>query len=77
MKTKIRREVLNLTLKNWEKIDKITINGYYIEVTPKELIDLIGISGGSFIGGKLNNEERLFVDEYYKLGRELSQTNYD
>ena len=72
MKTKIRTEVLNLTLDTWQKIKQITVNGQ-IEVTPKELIDLIGFDGGQFLSGKLNDEERIFVDSYYKLGRALEK----
>ena len=72
MKTKIRTEVLNITLDAWEKIKQITVNGQ-IEVTPKELIDLIGFDGGQFLSGKLNDEERIFVDSYYKLGRALAK----
>jgi hypothetical protein len=53
MKTKIRTEVLNIPLDAWKKIDEITFNGYQIEVTPKELIDLIGFDGGQFLSGKL------------------------
>ena len=72
MKTKIRTEVLNLTLDTWQKIKQITVNGQ-IEVTPKELIDLIGFDGGQFLSGKLNDEERIFVDSYYKFGRALEK----
>ena len=73
MKTIIRTEVLNITLDAWKKIDQITFNGYQIEVTPKELIDLIGFDGGQFLSGKLNKEERLFVDAYYELGNSLNK----
>ena len=72
MKTKIRTEVLNITVDAWEKIKQITVNGQ-IEVTPKELIDLIGFDGGQFLSGKLNDEEHIFVDSYYKLGRALEK----
>jgi hypothetical protein len=75
MKTKIRTEVLNISLDNWKKIDQITFNGYQIEVTPEELIGLIGFDGGQFLSGKLNDEERTFVDTYYELGRSLSDKN--
>lgn len=71
MKTKIRTEVLNISLDNWKKIDQITFNGYQIEVTPEELIGLIGFDGGQFLSGKLNDEERTFVNAYYELGRSL------
>ena len=72
MKTKIRTEVLNITLDAWKKIKQITVNGQ-IEVTPKELIDLIGFDGGHFLSGKLNDEEQIFVDNYYKIGRALEK----
>jgi hypothetical protein len=72
-KTLIRIEVLNLTSNAWKKIDEITFNGYQINVTPKELIDLIGFDGGNFLSGKLNQEEKEFVDAYYKLGSELTR----
>ena len=73
MKTKIRIEVLKISMDNWRKIDQITFNGYQIEVTPKELIDLIGFDDGQFLSGKLNDKERIFVDIYYKLGRALAK----
>ncbi len=69
MKTKIRTEVFNISLDNWKKIEAFAFNGYQIEVTPQELIDLIGFEGGSVLSGKLNDEERVFVDAYYELGR--------
>ena len=73
MKTKIRIEVLNISIDNWKKIDQIKFNCDHIEVTPKELIDLIGFDGGQFLSGKLNDEERFFVHAYYKLGRALAK----
>jgi len=72
MKTKIRTEILNISLDAWKKIDQITFNGYQIEVSPKELIDLIGFDGGHFLSGKLNDEERIFVNSYYELGRKIA-----
>jgi len=72
-KTKIRTEVLNITMDNWKKIDQITFNGYQIEVTPKELIELIGFDGGQFLSSRLNDDEKVFVYEYYNLGRALAK----
>lgn len=76
MKTTIRTELLNIPLDAWKKIDQITFNGYSIEVTPKELIDLIGFDGGQFLSGKLNEEERIFVNVYYELGRALVKNKF-
>ena len=73
MKTLIRLEVLNISLENWNKINKITFNGFQINVTPSELINLIGFDSGQFISGKLNNEEKIFVDKYYKLSKILTK----
>ncbi len=70
-KTKIRLEVLNISLTAWKKVERIAFNGYEIEVTPKELMDLIGFDGGQFLSRKLNDSERAFVDEYYRYGNEL------
>lgn len=71
MKTKLRLEIFNLTRDQWDKIKSLEINGYQIECTPQELIDTIGLSGGSFIGTRVNEEERKFIDEYYRLGRDV------
>lgn len=71
-RTLVRLEVLYLSSDNWKKINEIAFNGYQINVTPKELIDLIGFDGGNFLSGKLNEEEKVFVDAYYELGRSLN-----
>ena len=70
MKQKIRIEVLNISLDGWEKVKQISSDNI-INVTPKELIDLIGFDGGQFLSGKLNEDERIFVDNYYKLVEHL------
>ena len=67
MKTEIRLEVFNLSLDDWKIIKALCENGYSIFITAKELADAIGISGGNFLTGKLNENERKFVDEYYSL----------
>ena len=72
MKTEIRLEVLNISATNWKAVETICTNNVSINVTPTELMDLIGFSGGMFLSGKLNEQEQLFVQEYYKLGRKLS-----
>jgi len=74
LKQKIRIEVLNISLDGWEKVKQISSDNI-INVTPKELIDLIGFDGGQFLSGKLNEDERIFVDNYYKLGRTLRKLN--
>jgi hypothetical protein len=71
MKTKIRIEVLNMPLRGWHNLKRMIVDDYYIEVTPKGLIDLIGFDGGHFLSAKLNEQEQAFVNEYYKIGREL------
>jgi len=70
LKQKIRIEVLNISLDGWEKVKQISSDNI-INVTPKELIDLIGFDGGQFLSGKLNEDERIFVDNYYKLVEHL------
>jgi hypothetical protein len=70
-KTNIRIEIFNLTLDDWKKINQITDNPLEIKLTPMELISLIGCDGGNFLSSKLNDKERLFVDEYYRIGRNL------
>lgn len=66
-KTEIRLEVFNLSLDGWKVINKLCKNGYSLFITSKELADAIGISGGNFLSGKLNENERKLVDEYYSL----------
>lgn len=59
----IRTDVMNLTLKQWEKVHEIEKVGF-IEVTPKELIDLIGFDGGMFFSSKTNEREKKFIDSF-------------
>ena len=68
----IRTSVMNLTLKQWEKVKEIEKSGF-IEVTPKELINLIGFSGGMFFGEKTNEREKAFVNSFYEHGRILAR----
>jgi len=68
----IRIDVMNLTLKQWEKVMKIE-KTVFIDVTPKELIDLIGFDGGMFFSGKTNEREKIFVNSFYELGRALGK----
>lgn len=67
----IRTDIMNLTLKQWEKVKEIEKAGF-IEVTPKELIDLIGFDGGMFFSGKTNEREKKFVNSFYEIGRALA-----
>lgn len=69
----IRTEVMNLTLSQWEKVEKIEKFGF-IEVTPKELIDLIGFDGGMFFSGKTNELENKFIKSFYKMGRTMTSS---
>jgi len=66
----IRTDVLNLTLKQWEKVKEIEKVGF-IEVTPRELINLIGFHGGMFLSAKANEREQKFINCFYELGRRL------
>jgi len=66
----IRTEVMNLTLRQWEKVKEIEKVGF-IDVTPEELIDLIGFDGGMFFNGKTNEREKKFVNSFYDIGRAL------
>jgi len=70
----IRIDIMNLSLSQWEKIREIEDLGF-IDVTPKELIDLIGFSGGMFFSGKANERELKFIEEFYTLGRSLMNEN--
>lgn len=74
-KTEIRLEVFNLSLDEWRIINSLCENGYSVFLTPIELKYKIGISGGSFLSGKLNKQERIFVTEYYNLIETLTPTN--
>jgi hypothetical protein len=68
----IRTVVMNLTLKQWEKVHEIEKVGF-IEVTPKELIELIGFGGGMFLSGKTNEREEKFINSFYEIGRALAK----
>jgi len=70
MKVEIRKSVLNLPFDAWQKIHEISHDGYHIEVTPQEFVDLIGNSG-SFEGCKLNEIELNFANAYWELITEL------
>ena len=66
----IRTEILNLSLSQWEKVKEIEKSGF-IDVSPKELIDLVGFSGGMFFSGKTNERETKFINSFYSLVRSL------
>lgn len=76
----IRTDVMNFTLKQWEKVHEIEKSGF-IKVTPKELIDLIGFSGGMFFTAKANEREKglstLFMNlgERWQMNANVSQVN--
>jgi hypothetical protein len=63
----IRTDIMDLTMAQWDKVRQIEKSGF-IEVTPKELIDLIGFTGGMFFGLKANNREKQFIKSFYALG---------
>jgi len=65
----IRTEIMNLTLEQWQKVKEIEKSGF-IEVTPTQLIKLIGFSGGMFFTGKANKLEAKFIKEFYRKGRD-------
>ena len=64
----IRTNILNLTLSQWDKVKEIETAGF-INVTPIELIKLIGFNGGMFLTTKANKRETKFIDNFYKYGR--------
>lgn len=64
----IRTEIMNLTMKQWNIVKEIEKVGF-IEVTPKQLIDLIGFNGGMFLTAKANEREKIFIDSFYEFGR--------
>jgi hypothetical protein len=65
--TKIRLEILNLTLDDWKIVESMSADNVHLEVTPEELRKRISFSGGQFLSGKCTEDEQRFVDEYYKL----------
>jgi hypothetical protein len=67
----IRTKVLNLSLTQWEKVKRIEVNGY-INITPHELINLIGFDGGMFLSAITNEREMLFIYNFYDIGRKLN-----
>jgi hypothetical protein len=67
----IRTDIMNLTTKQWDKVKEIEKVGF-IEVTPKELIGLIGFDGGMFFSGKANEREKVFINSFYETGRALA-----
>lgn len=67
----IRTEIMNLTMKQWDKVKEIEKAGF-IDVTPKNLISLIGFDGGMFFIGKANEREKVFINSFYKIGRALA-----
>lgn len=67
----IRTDIMNLTMKQWDKVKEIERAGF-INVTPKELIALIGFDGGMFFTGKANEREKVFINSFYETGRALT-----
>jgi hypothetical protein len=67
----IRTDIMNLTLKQWNKVKEIEKAGF-IDITPKALIDLIGFDGGMFFSGKANEREKVFINSFYETGRALA-----
>ena len=72
-KLELRIECLNIPHEAWLKVDALAAGNDFIEVTPQELIDLIGFGGGFFNSAKFNDTERFLVNAYYELGRRLSE----
>ena len=66
----IRTDIMNLTISQWNKIKEIEKVGF-IEITPRELINLIGFDGGMFFSGKANEREKAFINSFYEIGREI------
>lgn len=64
----IRTNIMNLTLKQWGKVKEIEQNGF-IELTIKELYNLIGFDGGMFFSAKANEIETEFIKAFYEYGR--------
>ena len=67
MKELIRTNIMNLNLKQWEKIHEIEDVGF-INITPKELYDLIGFDGGMFLTNIANEREYNFIKDFYIYG---------
>ena len=65
---KIRTDIMNLSLSQWEKVKAIELDGE-IETSIKHFYDLVGFSGGMFFTGKANEEEKSFIKEFYDYGR--------
>lgn len=71
MKVRMNINRLNINQAQWCKIENLVIDNY-IEVTPQELIDLIGCYDRTFTLEILTKEEKIFVDEYYSLGKKMN-----
>lgn len=67
-KVKIRTDVLNLSIDNWNKIKEIEKDGV-IELSAKEFLDKFGLHGGISFGNKLNSNEQRFFNDYYNIAR--------
>lgn len=68
----IRIEIMNLTLDQWKKIEEIEHHGF-VEITPKQFIDLVGFDGGMFFSLKANDRELKFIKEVYKIGNAMNK----
>jgi hypothetical protein len=67
MPYRIRREVLDMTIEEWGKLDKLN-KSEVINISPEWFLDHVGLPGGA--SAKFDEEERKFFDEIYSLWRE-------
>lgn len=74
IKYKIRRKVLNMTIDEWDKLNKLH-PGDVFETTPSDFLIHIGLPGG--LGSYFNSDERKFFDEIYDLKRRLDHRPQD
>ena len=63
----IRKKVLNIPIEKWKEINNNYPNSDLIQISPFDLIKLIGCNGGEFLSAILNREEKIFVNIFYEL----------
>ena len=65
---------MNLNLTQWDKIHEIEEAGF-VNISVKELYNLIGFDGGMFFSGKANDREIKFITKFYAFGNNNTKDN--
>lgn len=70
---KVRLEVMNLTAGQWQFINirafQTLSSGDILLTTIEDLYNEVGCTGGMFLSGKYNEEEKRFSKLFYEYGR--------